>query len=473
MTTFMLANNAVSHAQGNVNQLKPVFWLKPMLLALAVAGLSACSINPIPLTDIENKSRATADSGKLQAGQEAITGPISIQEAVARALKYNLDYRVEMMHKTLLQKQLDLTHYDMLPKLVANLGYDARDNFSGASSRSLLSGRQSLEPSTSSDRDIFNAKLGLTWNVLDFGVSYFRAHQAGDKVMAREEEKRKVVNRIVQDVITAYWRAVSNERLKNGMQDLAGRIETALSQSRQVLDRKLINPMGALTYQRELLTIQRELQQLQRNLALSKTQLAALMNLKPGQDFKLVIPERAEWTKSIKMNPLKMEQTALENRPELRGLMYEKRATANEAKAALVAMLPGLEFGGGYNYNNNSFLFEKEWWNLGTQVAWNLMSMVKYPAKMDEIDAQQNLLDTERLAMSMAVLTQLYVGHSQYEHARHEFETATGYQSTQAQLVQQVRAGVKTGSVSEQGLIREEMNTVVAEVRRDVALCRS
>lgn len=49
MTTFMLANNAVSHAQGNVNQSKPVFWLRPMLLALAVAGLSACSINPVPI----------------------------------------------------------------------------------------------------------------------------------------------------------------------------------------------------------------------------------------------------------------------------------------------------------------------------------------------------------------------------------------------------------------------------------------
>lgn len=443
-------------------------WLKPLLLSLTIATISGCAIAPTPLTDSENQSRAAEDSIKLQKDQEAPAGPISIHEAVARALKYNLDYRVEMMQKTLAQKHLDLTHYDMLPKLVANLGYDARDNWSGASSRSLLSGRESLEPSTSSDRDIFNAKVGLTWNVLDFGVSYFRAHQAGDKVMAREEEKRKVVNRIVQDVTTAYWRAVSNERLKNDMQALAGRIETALRQSEQVMGKKLSNPMAALTYQRELLSIQRELQQLQRNLALSKSQLAALMNLKPDQDFQLVVPERSDWTRDLRMAPEQMEQMALENRPELRALMYEKRATANEAKAALVAMLPGIEFGGGYNYSDNSFLFEKEWWNIGTQVAWNLMSLVRYPAKMDEIDAQQNLLDTERLAMSMAVLTQLHVSRAQFAHARREFTTASGYQSTQSQLVDQVRAGVKTGSVSEQGLIREEMNTLLAEVRRDI-----
>jgi hypothetical protein len=127
-----------------------------------------------------------------------------------------------------------------------------------------------------------------------------------------------------------------------------------------------------------------------------------------------------------------------------------------------------LEFGGGYNYNSNSFLWEKEWWTLGSQVAWNLMSLVRYPAKMDQIDTQQNLLDAERQAMSMAVLTQLHVSRAQYAHAQREFTTASSYQTTQAKLMEQVRAGVKTGSISEQGLIREEMNTLVAEVRRDV-----
>jgi outer membrane protein TolC len=166
---------------------------KPLALAFAIAGLSACSINPVPLTDAENKARAAEDGGKLQKDQERVSGPITLHEAIARSLKYNLDYRVEMMHKTLAETQLDLTHYDMLPQLVTNVGIDSRNNWSGASSRSLVPPYiESLRPSTSSDRDIFNAQLGLSWNVLDFGVSYFRAHQAADQVMIREEEKRKV-----------------------------------------------------------------------------------------------------------------------------------------------------------------------------------------------------------------------------------------------------------------------------------------
>ena len=91
------------------------------------------------------------------------------------------------------ETQFDLSKYELLPQLVAKTGYNSRDKFSGSSSRSLLTGNQSLQSSTSSDRDIFTNDLSLTWNVLDFGLSYIRAKQSADHVLIAEEEKRKVV----------------------------------------------------------------------------------------------------------------------------------------------------------------------------------------------------------------------------------------------------------------------------------------
>jgi len=102
---------------------------------------------------------------------------------MARALKYNLDFRVGVMEEALAQRQLDLSRFDLLPELVLESGYAGRDKFNGASSRSLITGQQSVETSTSSDRDIISARLGLTWNVLDFGLSYVRAQQQADRVM--------------------------------------------------------------------------------------------------------------------------------------------------------------------------------------------------------------------------------------------------------------------------------------------------
>ena len=42
---------------------------------------------------------------------------------MARALKYNVDYKVEIMEKALRIKNLNLAHYKLLPELVVNSGY--------------------------------------------------------------------------------------------------------------------------------------------------------------------------------------------------------------------------------------------------------------------------------------------------------------------------------------------------------------
>ena len=178
--------------------------------------------------------RVEQDKSRLTIDQQPVTQAISLYEAMARALAYNLDLRLELLKKTLASKQLNLSRYEQLPDLVANLSYDSRDKFSGASSRSLATGVQSLVSSTSSDRDVISADLGLTWNILDFGVSYYRAQQAADRVLVAEEQKRKIINRLLQDVRKIYWHAVSNDRLIDRLHELMWRVTTELEASKQV-----------------------------------------------------------------------------------------------------------------------------------------------------------------------------------------------------------------------------------------------
>jgi outer membrane protein TolC len=113
-----------------------------VLTTLALIGLSGCAIKPIPLTTDEVRSRAQVDKAVLTKDQEPVSGPIDLYEAMARALKYNLDARVELMHKMLAQTQLDLSHYAMLPRLAANAGFDGRNNFTGGVGQSLILGRR-------------------------------------------------------------------------------------------------------------------------------------------------------------------------------------------------------------------------------------------------------------------------------------------------------------------------------------------
>ena len=101
-----------------------------------------------------------------------------------------------------------LMQQDMLPKLMTDAGYRWRDNDSGGTSVGIEDRVVSLRPSTSEEREHLLADATFSWDVLDFGMSYYRAKQQADNVNIAEERRRKVLQNIVQEVRDAYWRAL-------------------------------------------------------------------------------------------------------------------------------------------------------------------------------------------------------------------------------------------------------------------------
>ena len=64
---------------------------------------------------------------RADANQEPIFDSVDLYEAMARALKYNLDAQVEVMEAALRLRDLNLANYAMLPNLVASSGYAGRN----------------------------------------------------------------------------------------------------------------------------------------------------------------------------------------------------------------------------------------------------------------------------------------------------------------------------------------------------------
>ena len=161
--------------------------------------LSACaSLDPKPATEEENRQRLLADQSRMYADQEPITTPITFYEAAARALKYNLDYRLKLMESALAADLRDVSSHEMLPRLVASAGYAGRNNDSGGTSIGIEDRQVSLRPSTSEERYRELYGLGLSWSLLDFGVAYYRTQQKSDQILMAEERRRKVAQNVLQ-----------------------------------------------------------------------------------------------------------------------------------------------------------------------------------------------------------------------------------------------------------------------------------
>ena len=164
-----------------------------------------------------------------------------------------------------------------------------------------------------------------------------------------------------------------------------------------------------------------------------------------------------------------MIKLALDNRSELRDVDYRRRINAEEARAALLEMLPGIQLFAGTNQDANSYLLNSNWMSYGARASWNLLKVFQYPARRDLVDGQERALDQRGLALTMAIMTQVYVGRARITHFNREVAVAKTYADTQNELLASIRAEHAANKVSEQTLLREELNAAVGQVRLDIA----
>jgi outer membrane protein, multidrug efflux system len=447
-------------------------FLAGAILQGVVVMVTGCTIIPVPLTQEEIGQRVRDDLNHLVEYQEPVARPITLYEAMARALKYNLETRVQGLKEMVAHRQLDLLHYDLLPKVVADATYDGRSNYSGGRSQSLITGDTSLVPSTSAQRNIFTTNLTLSWDVLDFGLSYVRAEQAANDVLIAEEDKRRIANRIIQDVRSAFWKAVGAERALGRLVFMNDWVMKALGEVHLIRERALEDPLVSLEYERELLTAQREIQQLYQELSLARIHLAELMNLNPGEPYELEGADHLFPVLPVEDKVEELEYRALLNRPELRKVDYQKRINAKETKAALLELLPNLNVYFGGTYNSNNFLFHNNWLNYGAKISWNLLNVFRHPVRLQVIEAQDQVLHMQSLALTMAVMSQVHVAVAQYHAARLDVDTAKRYLETQLAIADQVNRSWSLNRLSEHLVIREKMQGLVAQLRYESALAK-
>jgi len=443
-----------------------------LLGSVCAAGLLlvGCSTNVTRITDVEATNFANTARTEILSRQTPVTQSVSLYEAMARALKHNLDHRVTMMEADLSRADYDVSRWDMLPKVVANGQYYGRSNEAGASSRSLLSGRESLEPSTSTERDVLTSDLTASWNILDFGLSKIRAEQLGNENLIYDERRRKAIIQIMEDVHRSYYRAVSAERLAERLNSLESEVEDAFSKSRKQFELRRTAPMPALSYQRELNDIKSQAQRLTREMQMAKMELAALMGLSPDQKYNLQIPSQMPRPTRLSMSYEDMIEQALQNRPEVRESLYAQRIGEKEIKKATLEALPSLEGFAGLDASSNDFLYNNDWAGYGVRASWNLMKVFSTSKRKKKARAGLDLERERGLAAAMAVMTQVGVARTQFHSLSEEYQTASEGAMVQSDILGQIEALSKASSTSKQTLVRERMNAIISDARRDAAM---
>lgn len=398
---------------------------KYIIIMAGVVALSGCTVTPKQLTSSEIQERVKLDKSKLYVDQESVVKPISFEEAMARSLKYNLDHRLKLMENALASGLLQAGKFDMLPNLMVSAGYTSRDFPSATKSFTVVNGNivdsvpGSYTGSTEANRHTYN--IDFSWNILDFGVSYYRSKILADQYLVAEERRRKVVQNIHQDVTSAYWRALGAQRLVKQADELMVEVKATLEKLRSAQAQGIVVTKEALVNQRALLDTINLLTTRRQELLLAKRELQALMNLDPNTQFEVMeIPETA--LKEVPKNLEKIEDIALHQRPELRQEDLQRRITANETKRQMMSFFPNLSFTAGVGYDSNKYAYSNDWTEVGTKVGFNLLKLLSLPATKEARESQVKVDDARRMALSMAILTQVRVAFERYEMALNDLD---------------------------------------------------
>lgn len=444
---------------------------------LATAGvattllLTGCAITPEVLQRDDLRRIVLEDRAAARQDMPPVTAPITLPEAVARALKYNLEHRTRLWEQTLAVGQLDASRFDMLPKMLADLGYASRNNDPGTWQPDGNNQPTTTRAPISSDKTRHTADLGLSWSILDFGLSYYTAKQNADRVLIAAEHRRKALHTLIQNVRIAFWRAASAQKVAREVRETIDLAEKALADSRKLSESRGKAPADALRYQRTLLENLRTLETVERELAAARIELASLLNLPPSSDFTLAEPVGDLAHPGALAMPIeRMEEMALEHNADLRENVYNARIAATETRKALLKLFPNLSFNLTSKYDSNSFLVHDRWNETAAHLSWNVFNLLSGPSQMDAAATAVKVAEAKRMTMQMAVLTQVHLSARQYDTALRLYQRSDTIWQVDDGLLEFARQGVAAETQGQQALVASRTAAILALVRRYQAL---
>ena len=436
--------------------------LKTRLHMLGVLLLvSGCAqMTPAPVSQNALLAQSRIDRDTARRGVEPINGPLGLPQAMARALKYNLDRRSRMMEEAIALGQLDLSKFDMLPRLMASAGYHHRSEDNTTRAVDSVTGAPSLaNPFISSARDHTLSDVGATWNMLDFGLSYVTAQQNANRVLIAAERRRKASHLVLQDVRTAFWRTASAQKLRASIRSSITLAEEALTDARKAEQERLRSPIESLRYQRQLLENLRLLEGIDQELASAQIELASLINAPPGSDLKVLEPAEELGESILEQTIDVLETTAIANNADLREQHYNVRVAQAETRKVYFRMFPNLNLNANLKYDTDNYLVHNSWNETGAQLSFNLLNLASAPAQMRFAQAGVALADQRRVTMQMAVLAQMHLARLYYANALKQFHRADAIWSVDERINQH---SANRAQAENQGKLEQVSNNTTA-----------
>jgi len=438
---------------------------------LAAMTMSGCATTAVKY-NADNIDIATDRLLRPQAEALDVEGPLNIDQVRNRTLTHNSDYARAQTQLVETVRKAGKRGKDLLPQVYAS-SYGSWRNNASASVGKKVDDTSSTMPQdfyTAQDRAVAISNFTTSWNLLEIGLSGFKANRRAINAYSETEQNQYLCNKLMVDVENAYWRAVAFEQAEKKANWLKSRVTYALDLSQQRANAKPETKLQELMFQRELIDINRWYQSLYRSLISAKPDLARLMNLPAGTKFELQSKRLPSNLGELgKQDAVSLIAAAYKNRPEIRQSLYKADLTELKNEEDLWRHLPAMRLFLGGNSNTNSFVLNSNFASAGASLSWDLLRMgqIGKTKRNGKINFDNDKLQTEILAS--AIMAQVMISREQMHKLDYDLSLAWKALFIQGEITDDLVVDVASGKKPETYLVKEELMRELSYIREQMA----
>ncbi len=407
---------------------------------------------------------------------------LNLDDIIEIAISQNLDLAVKEQQYAIQRETATRAALRMLPELNVAMDWSYRNNSAASSGQVVTATKPPLPPAISeysTQQRAYQWNLGLVWNLLDFGLSYFQSQVECDRIIIASMEYEKTKQNIILNAVRLYWRAIIAKKAVKIAAPLIEEMQRQRKVFEALLENQFYLPKDQL-YKKIYATYQREFQLKgfnDRTDSSDPTQgyekeyqnalldLSALMGIPPWEEIELC--EVEDFPYHVEYGDIStLEDTALLCRPELYRYDAEENISKENVYAAILQELPGIQLFRNFYHDDNTFLVNKSWWNVGLHSLWNLFSIPVHYYESIIGEESQELARRNRLVQSMAILSQVNLSQVLYEQNLEQYTISKKIADTQAQIAAVTSIEKDIGKIGGIDLLQTRIEASLARINQ-------
>lgn len=431
-------------------------------LCLSFCCLVSCCRNPCSNREIRER-HAEMDIEAIEETIDLPTRPLSLCDIIEIAWERNYDLLVKQQELAVQREFATSEALKMLPPVVFNGEWSARNQNLASTSLFLTTCRDQL-PSTSAEQKVRRWDITGTFSLLNFAVNFFRSKSEEYLTTSICYQYERLSQNLVLDIFRSYWRAIAARKAADGsiaVINLAKQLQVIFN--KQIALRN-VSEIEGLKLEDRFLAVRINLDSYERTYQSAKAELAGFMGLPLSVNFELADVNIDPNINVALLSVEELEQMALLNRPELYSSDAEEAASRDKVFAAFVQLFPDLDLFSGHNTNLDRFLVHHQWIVTGIRLAWDFMAVPWHIYDTRAAKAKRLRDFDERLAISIGVMVQVRLAYLKYLDALSLYHLHLEVQEVRERLLTAANLEYVNGEYTEIDIFQYQSDALEGEI---------